>query len=282
MKLGEKIKERRTALGMTQKELAGDHMTRNMLSEIENGIAMPSLANLQYLATRLGVSAGYLLEETMTLFDDQKQRYYPTLQKLYHEKKSVECISLATEIFKDEVDCALAYLLACACLEEAERCTDNGSIHTAMSYLGKMEHYIGMTCLPTAHLEARGVLCRAQASDPLTPHYALDEEFYLENTAKACRDELYHYLKDDREFHYHTPVLRMHIDAKQLMREYRYTEAIGYLNQIVDNRLTDHPGVLILYRVYSDLETCYRERKDYENAYKCAGKKHTLLASFQD
>ncbi|MBQ8005809.1 MAG: helix-turn-helix transcriptional regulator, partial [Clostridia bacterium] len=60
MNIGEKIKNLRTSKLMTQKELAGEEITRNMLSQIENGSASPSLQTLRYLAARLGVPVGYL------------------------------------------------------------------------------------------------------------------------------------------------------------------------------------------------------------------------------
>ena len=46
---------------MTQSELAGDAITRNMLSLIESGTASPSVKTLQYLAERLGVPYEHLL-----------------------------------------------------------------------------------------------------------------------------------------------------------------------------------------------------------------------------
>ena len=61
MEIGEKIKMLRTAKLMTQKELAGSEITRNMLSRIENGAAQPSLDTLRYIAKKLNVSAGFLL-----------------------------------------------------------------------------------------------------------------------------------------------------------------------------------------------------------------------------
>ncbi len=48
--LGEIIKEARIAKKMTQSEVVGDFITRNMLSQIESGNAMPSLKTLEYLA----------------------------------------------------------------------------------------------------------------------------------------------------------------------------------------------------------------------------------------
>ncbi|MBR2896660.1 MAG: helix-turn-helix transcriptional regulator, partial [Oscillospiraceae bacterium] len=62
MTLGEKLRQLRRGLGMTQKELAGERITRNMLSQIESGTATPSMKTLQYLAERLGVSASSLMD----------------------------------------------------------------------------------------------------------------------------------------------------------------------------------------------------------------------------
>ena len=43
MNIGKKIKKLRTSKLMTQSELAGSEITRNMLSRIENDAASPSL-----------------------------------------------------------------------------------------------------------------------------------------------------------------------------------------------------------------------------------------------
>ena len=61
--LGEKIKYLRKNLKMTQTDLTGSEMTKSMLSQIENNLAMPSMKNLQYLASRLGKPASYFLED---------------------------------------------------------------------------------------------------------------------------------------------------------------------------------------------------------------------------
>lgn len=63
MELGEKLLQARLAAGLSQRQLCGDQITRNMLSQIEHGTARPSMATLQYLASRLGKSVGYFLEE---------------------------------------------------------------------------------------------------------------------------------------------------------------------------------------------------------------------------
>ena len=63
MNIGERIRALRNAKMMTQTELAGKPITRNMLSRIENGSALPSVSTIVYLASRLGVPAGFLLAE---------------------------------------------------------------------------------------------------------------------------------------------------------------------------------------------------------------------------
>ena len=63
MTLGQKIKEARLSRGMTQKELVGDAITRNMLSKIENDSAAPSMRTLEYLAGALGLPASYFLSD---------------------------------------------------------------------------------------------------------------------------------------------------------------------------------------------------------------------------
>ena len=54
--LGQLIKEARLAKKMTQSEVVGNFITRNMLSQIESGTAIPSVKTLQYLSERLDIS----------------------------------------------------------------------------------------------------------------------------------------------------------------------------------------------------------------------------------
>ena len=63
MELGEKIKAARLEMGLTQRQLCGDFMTRNMLSMLENGAAKPSMETLRYLAGVLHKPVGYFLAE---------------------------------------------------------------------------------------------------------------------------------------------------------------------------------------------------------------------------
>lgn len=63
MELGQRLKQARLEAGMSQRQLCADVITRNMLSQIENGAARPSMDTLRYLAAQLGKPMAYFLEE---------------------------------------------------------------------------------------------------------------------------------------------------------------------------------------------------------------------------
>ena len=116
MKLGEKIRKARLAANMTQSELAGDFITRNMLSQIENGLAMPSLQTALYIADKLGLDAGILFSE-----GDNKTLYFvsrklPELKAMFSKGEYDKCID--------------------ACLENAEEC-DEANYILAECYIKK-------------------------------------------------------------------------------------------------------------------------------------------------
>lgn len=63
MELGQRLKQARLDAGLSQRQLCGSEITRNMLSQIENGSARPSMTTLQYLAAQLGKPVSFFLEE---------------------------------------------------------------------------------------------------------------------------------------------------------------------------------------------------------------------------
>jgi len=61
--LGKKLKEARLSKKLTQSDVVGTFITRNMLSQIESGAASPSLRTLEYLANTLEIPIHYLISE---------------------------------------------------------------------------------------------------------------------------------------------------------------------------------------------------------------------------
>jgi transcriptional regulator with XRE-family HTH domain len=63
MELGQKLKQARLEANLSQRQLCDGIVTRNMLSQIENGAAHPSMDTLRHFAARLGKSISYFLED---------------------------------------------------------------------------------------------------------------------------------------------------------------------------------------------------------------------------
>ena len=63
MDIGQRLKQARLEAGLSQRQLCGEKITRNMLSQIENGSARPSMDTLSYFAKTLGKPLSFFLEE---------------------------------------------------------------------------------------------------------------------------------------------------------------------------------------------------------------------------
>lgn len=79
MTLGERIRHLRKERKMTLQQLAGDAITKGMLSLIENNKAKPSMESLLHIATMLEVSVSDLLEES----SDEKKELVKKVEDLY-------------------------------------------------------------------------------------------------------------------------------------------------------------------------------------------------------
>jgi tetratricopeptide (TPR) repeat protein len=60
-RIGTRLKQARLDAGWTQQQLAGDRYTKAYVSALENGLVRPSMAALEFFATRLGVTPSRLL-----------------------------------------------------------------------------------------------------------------------------------------------------------------------------------------------------------------------------
>jgi len=72
MDLGQKIKQARLEAGLSQRQLCGDTVTRNMLSLIESGRARPGMDTLLVFAGRLGKPVSYFLEEAAVVLPNRQ------------------------------------------------------------------------------------------------------------------------------------------------------------------------------------------------------------------
>lgn len=99
--LGQKIRQARKSKGLTQQEVVGDFITRNMLSKIENDVANPSIKTVEYLAKRLNKPVSYLLENLVSSNMETKSSAELAFEHSSYMMKNGEldnCISYLEEI----------------------------------------------------------------------------------------------------------------------------------------------------------------------------------------
>lgn len=144
VELGKRIKEARLARKMTQSDVVGDFITRNMLSQIESGTANPSVKTLTYLAKVLQLPVNYLLPDELETFDDSENAADADFQELikmknaYKREEYLEAASLAEKhletdsVIYDEANA----ILARSYLEAAKNCE---SPREALGYLKKAQ-----------------------------------------------------------------------------------------------------------------------------------------------
>ena len=277
---GEKIKELRKAKRMTQERLAGDRITRNMLCEIERGKATPSLDTLNYIADALGVPTAFLLDGSESLAAYAKREALPTIHRLYLAGRYGECFRLCEEL-PGEPDNEIAFILAQCALEEGKRAFYCGNMETALVYCGESLNYAKMTIYPTESIRAAALLHAAISGNVASPRRDFDEAAYLPLAATAAGAELYAYMTDNPSFAYTDPRYAEHAEVRRLIHERRYREALPRLLALEERKSEEGISAYFLFRLYSDMELCYREERDFEKAYKYSTKRMTLLAAFQ-
>ena len=138
MRLGDKLRQARLEAGLSQRQLCGDRLTRNMLSQIESGKAGPSVATLQYLAQQLGKPVGYFLQE--------EEESTPNAAVMEQARRAFRCkrYDVALEVLEGYrapdalLDEEKSYLGALCALEMGKMLTEQGSALKAAAYLEKM------------------------------------------------------------------------------------------------------------------------------------------------
>ncbi len=117
MDLANRIKSARLAAGLSQRQLCGDTVTRNMLSLIESGKARPSMATLQHFSAVLGKPLSYFLEEDAVTSPNQ-QRMQAAQAAFAAGDFSAALTALADYCAPDGVFDETRYLLELLCCEK--------------------------------------------------------------------------------------------------------------------------------------------------------------------
>ena len=281
MTLGQKIRALRKEKKMTQSALAGNEITRNMLSRIESDDALPSLPTLLYLAKRLHVPAGYFLSDNASLLNYKKEEFLPAIKHWYSLGNYKEVLRLYHRDF-EEADDELGYLVAVSAAECAREAIHRGALKTAGEHLALAKSMAEKTAYADKRLHAVIAMLDAILGNIQMPRFALIASEYAPLAADATWEELYRYLTDNTsEYTFRDPLLAEHVAAKALLTAGKHREALDALTAIESQRATPGFSVLVLFRLYADIEACYKELFNYEEAYRYASKRLSLLAAFR-
>ena len=263
MELSQKLKQARLDAGLSQKALCGDRITRNMLSQIENGSARPSMDTLRYLAQQLGKPISYFLEDTAVTSPNQA-----LMEQLRQAAPSDALHLLGQYQAPDPTFDRERWLLeALTCLTLAEDALTQNKPAYARSLLERAAVAGSRTPYYTPDNERRRLLLCWQAGvsdvEPQLPD--LSAELLLRAEAVLATDpaKCTSYLScvTEQTPHYHYIKARMHFAEKAYADARPHFEAAW-----------DHAPVACC----RCLEDCCREMEDFAGAYFYACKLREL------
>ncbi|MBR1864282.1 MAG: helix-turn-helix transcriptional regulator [Ruminococcus sp.] len=167
--IGKIIKEARLAKKMTQNEVVGNFITRNMLSQIESGTAMPSVKTLDYLCKVLDIK---IEASELSAMDNSEGDSYLSIRQLFRDRQYEKVIgSECREDFKDEVIAlkAMSYLALADRLLKTEDIKDN---HQAVEYARKAKELSSKGIFSDLGTELRADETLKRAAAALSAYYA--------------------------------------------------------------------------------------------------------------
>lgn len=278
MTLGEKIKKARLEKKMTQSALTDGCITRNMLSQIENGVASPSTETLRTLAARLDLPVSYLLAESDDLFPFLKEIRMPRIRRAYAAGRYSDVIGglLALGGTDDEV----AYLFASSYFERGRFRTRMGDLRDALSDFNSAGEYLVKTSYETTRIRALLPLYTAVAHNVSAPLLEFEAASYEAPLAESAESDFFHYVMLDASWFFTDPIYRKHMEAKRLIKQKKYAEAIPLLLALEENKTREDYQAFVILGVYTDLQLCYQELCDFERAYRYSSKRLALLETF--
>ena len=253
MELGKRIKTCRLEAGLSQRQLCGDYMTRNMLSQIESGAARPSMDTLAYLARQLGKTVSFFLEE-QTVTSPNQQLMTQAREALAHG--NTEALEEALSQFRTPDDTfreEYSLLTFCLYARKARQALADGRKPYAATLLKKALALEGLYITDPVRDWCLLMLAQAGEATPLPSADAL-------LLAHAGRTE-----SPRRQLELLTAVE----DQTTQAWNYRCAEAEFALKRYAEAavhyaRTEQTPAVL------ARQEDCFRELGDYKKAYEFA------------
>ncbi len=295
MDIGKKIKDLRSAKLMTQTELAGHEITRNMLSRIENGAALPSVGTVIYLSERLGVHPGVLLSDG----DDDKvfikNNLLKNIKRAFLDKNFSLCRDMCLELLGYGDDDEAFLIMSEATFECAQMMLLEGNLHKCKNLLDEAIAYSGKTIYNTSIIYncAKNLFYHLKQISPSLDSDSIDSH-KLDNYTKgiALSNSLCSYLNDllaikensilgAPEIYNNQSVFselyKNHVNAKLCMKKGEYSHALDILLDLINS--SEIVPIFIVYLLSIDIEMCAKEIGDFKTAYEYSQNRISLLES---
>lgn len=255
MTFGEKLRHAREEAGLSQRQLAGEEMTRNMLSQLEHDTARPSMRSLQYLARRLGKSVSYFLEE------EGDQNPLEEVRALFEGGQFRKALEQLENIPESREGNLLWNLCALALAREAVS-------QRQLVYARQLLQDTRQTPYWTRELEAARLLQLYLAEGSSQP--PVPEDIWVDALVRCALE------RDQRRAAALLDAFPRQ-DAPWCLARGQVHEQAGEFSQAVDCylRCAEKQPRQVLPR----LENCYRELGDYQKAYACAVKLRQLTGA---
>ena len=286
MTLGQKLRQTRLKAGLTQSQVAGDRITRNMLSQLENDLATPSVKTLEYLASVLGVSVGWLMTDETS---DLELEIIGNARRMLQERQFAACLALMERQKAAKTEEELL-ILAVAAAEVAEALLQEEQFAAAKQ---RAEQAIawnecGIYRQTSISLRSKAVLVwcaqrqgdaadavaayRAQylqAADAVDYHLLMARYQLEQEHIQAAEREIWSIAELPEHKRAEYLILRGRIACKKE----QYENAILYLQQAEECGALPR---LLKRELWRTMELCCKETEDYQQAYQYASKQLEL------
>jgi tetratricopeptide (TPR) repeat protein len=288
MTLGQKIREIRLQLQMTQKELAGDFITRNMLSQIENDQATPSMKTMEYLAKQLGKSVGYFMDENhkdlslsniiVELMALNEDKDYAASVELIEEQIVHNPIVMRSKMMMDLYMNSYMYLgnkyMSDGVYEKAKSAYEkilryeNELLMVSDIYLYKVYAQLAEVCgylldidlAKTYHIKSKDLVNKILASREVQTMYLklieADYDGIIEDSNKV----------DIVDYDNYSLARYNRVLGSAFLNKGHYDKAILYLEKAIEI-YSDETCYTIVSMIYEEMSKCYVELGDYKKAY---------------
>ncbi len=300
--IGEKIRKVRKERKMTQAELAGDVITRNMLSLIENGSATPSIHTLEYIAQRLDVSPGYFFVDGSNYPTDNQKKANEDIKVHYQKKeyeKCIECIKKQYWKKLDDMPDDILYIAAESCLHQGKKKILKGAFESGLELFRLCREYSDKCTLSTDWIDANIFIFEAIVENSDCPIQSLDKDYFLKirrstgyeyyNYFYAIRliddkrgDEAAQFLKFNKIIE---PAHKEHINAKfMLLSENKQlqNQALDTMREMIKKAPSYPLDAITRYLILKDIEYAARSLDNYETAYKYATMRLKIISEMRD